>query len=151
MRSEPGITSIHNGRLVDGTGGEPVSDAVVVIDNARITYAGPAAGSPPVPNDARQIDANGGTIMPGLIEAHFHASYYNVLVLEDLDIKYPPEMVSMQSTFNARMALECGYTSALSAGCCSTLTCGPPRRSNPTSWSGPASCPAVRRSAAPEA
>jgi hypothetical protein len=52
--------------------------------------------------------------MPGLIESHFHATYYNVLLLEDLDIKYPPEMVALQTTFNSRMALECGYTSAVS-------------------------------------
>jgi imidazolonepropionase-like amidohydrolase len=117
MRFEPGYTRIHNGQLVDGTGAAPVRDAVVVIDNGRISYAGPAAGSPSVPAGVREIDANGGTIMPGLVEAHFHATYFNVLVLEDLDIKYPPEMVALQSTFNARMALECGYTSARSAGC----------------------------------
>jgi imidazolonepropionase-like amidohydrolase len=117
MRFEPGYTRIHNGQLVDGTGAAPVRDAVVVIDNGRISYAGPAEGSPSVPAGVREIDANGGTIMPGLVEAHFHATYFNVLVLEDLDIKYPPEMVALQSTFNARMALECGYTSARSAGC----------------------------------
>ena len=117
MRIEPGYTRIHNGQLVDGTGAAPVSDAVVVIDNGRISYAGPAIGVPPLPHDVREIDANGGTIMPGLVESHFHATYFNVLVLEDLDIKYPPEMVALQSTFNSRMALECGYTSARSAGC----------------------------------
>jgi imidazolonepropionase-like amidohydrolase len=117
MRGATGITHILNGDLIDGTGTAPVRDAVVVVDNDRIRYAGPAIGAPPLANDAREIDAKGGTIMPGLIESHFHATYFNVLVLEDLDIKYPPEMVALQSTFNSRMALECGYTSARSAGC----------------------------------
>ena len=29
----------------------------------------------------------GGTILPGLIEAHFHPTYFNVAALVDLDIK----------------------------------------------------------------
>ena len=117
MRIATGITRVFNGDLIDGTGSAPVRDAVVVVDNGRISYAGPAIGAPSLPTDVHEIDARGGTIMPGLIESHFHATYYNVLVLEDLDIKYPPEMVALQSTFNSRMALECGYTSARSAGC----------------------------------
>jgi imidazolonepropionase-like amidohydrolase len=117
MRIATGITRISNGALIDGTGSSPTRDAVVVVDGGRISYAGPAIGAPPLATDVHEIDARGGTIMPGLIESHFHATYYNVLVLEDLDIKYPPEMVALQSTFNARMALECGYTSARSAGC----------------------------------
>jgi hypothetical protein len=38
MRFEPGYTRIHNGQLVDGTGTVPVRDAVVVIDNGRISF-----------------------------------------------------------------------------------------------------------------
>ena len=117
MRIATGTTRIFNGQLIDGTGTAPVRDAVVIVEDGRISYAGPIIGAPALANDVQQIDANGGTIMPGLIESHFHATYYNVLHLEDLDIKYPPEMVAMQTTFNSRMALECGYTSARSAGC----------------------------------
>ena len=79
MKIATGITRIFNGDLIDGTGSAPVRDAVVVVDSGRITYAGPAIGAPPLANDVHQIDAKGGTIMPGLIEAHFHATYFNVL------------------------------------------------------------------------
>src|SRR5262249_22702669 len=54
---------------------------------------------------------------PGLVEAHFHATYFNVAALEDLDIKYPVEYVSLLSAVNAKLALECGYTAARSGGC----------------------------------
>ena len=91
-------------------------DAAVVIRDGRIAYAGPAAGAPPVPPDARRIDARGGTIMPGLVEAHFHPTYFNVAALEDLDIKYPVEYVTLLAAANARLALECGYTAARSGG-----------------------------------
>ena len=67
--------------------------------------------------DVEILDAGGGTLLPGLVEAHFHATYFNIAALEDLDIKYPVEYVSMLSSVNARLALECGYTAARSGGC----------------------------------
>lgn len=117
MLNATGTTVIRNGTIVDGTGSPPVRDGAVVIEDGRLTFVGTEASLPMTPCDAEQIDAGGGSIMPGLIEPHWHASYFNVLELEDLDIKYPAEMVSIQATFNARLALECGYTSARSAGC----------------------------------
>ncbi|MGV3720789.1 MAG: amidohydrolase family protein [Actinomycetota bacterium] len=116
MKTASGTTLISNGTLVDGTGAAPVRDGAVVAVDGRITYAGPAAGAPELPRDAQRIDAGGGTIMPGLVEAHFHPTYFNVAALEDLDIKYPVEYVTLLAAGNARLALECGYTSARSGG-----------------------------------
>jgi imidazolonepropionase-like amidohydrolase len=107
---------IAGGQLVDGNGGAPVKDATVVVRDGRIVYAGPEAGAPELPPDTRRIDAKGGTIMPGLVEAHFHPTYFNVAALEDLDIKYPVEYVTLLAAANAKLALECGYTAARSGG-----------------------------------
>jgi imidazolonepropionase-like amidohydrolase len=117
MKTATGTTIIANGRLVDGTGAPPVGDAALVITDGRISYTGPVAQAPPVPPNACRIDARGGTILPGLVEAHFHATYFNVEALEDLDIKYPVEYVSLLASVNAKLALECGYTAARSGGC----------------------------------
>jgi imidazolonepropionase-like amidohydrolase len=116
MKTATGPAVIRNGQLVDGTGRPPVRDAAVVLRDGRVAYAGPAAAMPPVPPDAARIDAGGGTILPGLVEAHFHPTYFNVAALEDLDIKYPVEYVTLLAAANARLALECGYTSARSGG-----------------------------------
>src|SRR5437867_11109077 len=116
MKTAPGTTIISNGQLVDGTGNKPVSDAALVIHDGIIRYAGPVAGAPAVSPEARRIDARGGTILPGLVEAHFHPTYFNVAALEDLDIKYPVEYVTLLAAANARLALECGYTAARSGG-----------------------------------
>jgi imidazolonepropionase-like amidohydrolase len=116
MKLQSGITIVKNGQLVDGTGKPAVPNAALVIENGLITYAGSAAEAPATP-DARVIDAKGGTIMPGLIEAHIHLTYFNVTELQDLDIKFPVEYVTLQSAVNAKTALECGYTSARSGGC----------------------------------
>jgi imidazolonepropionase-like amidohydrolase len=116
MKSATGTTMIANGQFLDGTGRPPIHDAALVIKDGRIAYAGPVTEAPPLPPAARRIDARGGTIMPGLVEAHFHPTYFNVAALEDLDIKYPVEYVTLLAAVNARLALECGYTAARSGG-----------------------------------
>ncbi|GDY21108.1 Xaa-Pro dipeptidase [Verrucomicrobiota bacterium] len=117
MKLATGTTLITHGQLIDGTGLAAVPDAALVIENGRIRYAGPAAQAPAVPPDAQRLDARGGTILPGLVEAHFHATYFNIAALEDLDIKYPVEYVSLLASVNSRLLVECGYTAARSGGC----------------------------------
>jgi len=117
MKNATGTAIISNGQLISGTGAAPMPNAALVMRDGRIAYAGPSAGAPSLPADAERIDARGGTIMPGLVEAHFHATYFNIAALEDLDIKYPVEYVSLLSSVNTRLALECGYTAARSGGC----------------------------------
>lgn len=116
MKTSVGSTIIRNGQLIDGSGASPIPDARVVVTDGRIVYAGLDIEAPPSPPDAMTIDARGGTIMPGLVEAHFHSTYFNVAALEDLDIKYPVEYVTLLASVNARLALECGYTAARSGG-----------------------------------
>ena len=116
MRHETGTTVIRGGRLFDGTGSAAVADAAIVISDGVVAYAGPEAAMPAQPQGARRIDVGGGTIMPGLVEAHFHATYFDVAALEDLDIKYPVEYVTLLAAANARLALQCGYTAARSGG-----------------------------------
>ncbi len=117
MRDGSGVTVIEHGKLVSGTGAEPADDSTVVVKDGRISFAGARDAAPAIGPEATRIDATGRTVMPGLVEAHWHASYFNITVLEDLDIAHPPETVSLHAAFNARLALECGYTSARSAGC----------------------------------
>ncbi|MBY0527835.1 MAG: amidohydrolase family protein [Gemmataceae bacterium] len=116
MKTATGTTVFTNGQLIDGTGKPPVADAALIVQDGRIAYAGPVAQAPPLPPAVRRIDARGGTIMPGLVEAHWHPTYFNVAALEDLDIKYPVEYVTLLAAHNARLALECGYTAARSGG-----------------------------------
>ena len=116
MKLAAGTLVIRNGQLVDGTGAAPVPDGVVVAKDGRITFAGPVSQAPEIPPDAQQIDAGGGTILPGLVEAHYHPTYFNVADLADLDIKYPVEYVTLLAAANAKLALECGYTAARSGG-----------------------------------
>jgi len=116
MKNAQGTLIIRNGQLIPGTGAAPIPDGLLISRDGYITYAGPTSNAPPLEPTATVIDAQGGTILPGLVEAHFHPTYFNVAALEDLDIKYPVEYVTLLASCNAKLALECGYTSARSGG-----------------------------------
>ena len=59
--------------------------ADIVVDGGTITSVGPVAGDPPVA--ARVIDANGGLVMPGLVNAHTHLAMTMFRGLaDDLDL-----------------------------------------------------------------
>jgi imidazolonepropionase-like amidohydrolase len=116
MQTATGTMLIRNGQIVDGTSAAPLSNGAVVIEDGKITFVGREANAPLLSREATTIDAQGGTIMPGLVEAHFHPTYFNVAALEDLDIKYPVEYVTLLAAANAKLALECGYTAARSGG-----------------------------------
>lgn len=69
--AEPPPLAIVHGTVLDGLGGPPVPDGVVLIRNGRIEAVGPAA-SVSVPKDAQVIDARGKTVLPGLADLHVH-------------------------------------------------------------------------------
>ena len=68
-------TAIVGGTVVDGNGGAPIADAVVVIDGTRISAIGPRSAVT-IPADARQIDARGRWLIPGMIDTNVHLSLY---------------------------------------------------------------------------
>jgi imidazolonepropionase-like amidohydrolase len=69
----PRTYALRAKRLIDGTGGAPVDDAVVVVEGEQIRAVGPA-GSTAVPPDAEQLDLGERTLLPGFIDAHSHAT-----------------------------------------------------------------------------
>ncbi len=61
--------------LIDGNGGPPVPDSVILISHQKITAAGPRAAVP-VPPGATHIDATGAWVVPGFIDTNVHLSLY---------------------------------------------------------------------------
>jgi imidazolonepropionase-like amidohydrolase len=59
------------GTLIDGTGSAAVTDASIVIENGRITAAGPSSGVR-IPATATIVDTRGKSILPGLWDMHAH-------------------------------------------------------------------------------
>lgn len=66
--------AICNGTVIDGTGREPLADAVVVVRGSMIETVG-RRSFVGIPAGATVIDAGGGTILPGFINAHVHDAF----------------------------------------------------------------------------
>jgi len=75
IRPEPpegkGIVVLRAARLIDGTGAAPITNAIVIVTDNKITAVG-AAGSVRVPSGAKVIDLGNATLLPGFIDAHTH-------------------------------------------------------------------------------
>jgi hypothetical protein len=59
---------IRGGTLIDGLGGAPLANSIVVVQGNRITAVG-AAGQVQVPANAQVIDATGKWVLPGFFDA----------------------------------------------------------------------------------
>ncbi len=77
--SGEGMKAITHVRIIDGRGGKPVEDGLVIIKNEIIDWVG-SMDQLEVPAEAEIIDGSGMTLLPGLIDAHFHLNS-NRLVL----------------------------------------------------------------------
>jgi len=101
---------ITDARIFDGTGRDPFAGAVRVEGN-RITEV--TTGAAPPPRGAAVIDAGGATLMPGLVESHAHLGFADLPPAELT--RLPPEEHMLVTVRNAKLMLDCGYTSAFSA------------------------------------
>lgn len=70
--SEP-ATAIVGATVIDGNGGQPLSDATIVIKDTRIAAIGPRSAVT-VPPGSRIIDGRGKFVTPGFIDTNVHVS-----------------------------------------------------------------------------
>src|SRR6185369_11136742 len=63
--------AIVGATLIDGRGGPAITDSVVIVRGDRITAVGKRT-SVAIPREAQVVEANGLTLLPGLIDSHFH-------------------------------------------------------------------------------
>jgi imidazolonepropionase-like amidohydrolase len=90
---------------------------VVVVEGERITSVSGEADAPaPAINDTI-FDLDGRSLMPGMVQCHYHVAYDNIGGnLLDLDLKHPPTMLTLIAAKNAELLLRCGFTGAVGAG-----------------------------------
>ena len=70
--SEDPLLVLQGGTLIDGTGTEPLADAVVALRGDRIIYAGNLKEFDLATEDGQVIDTSNFYIVPGLIDLHIH-------------------------------------------------------------------------------
>lgn len=72
--SEQSYMAFTGAIVIDGNGGGPIENAVLIIREGRIVEVG-TLESVQVPEGATTIDVTGKTIMPGIINAHGHVGH----------------------------------------------------------------------------
>jgi imidazolonepropionase-like amidohydrolase len=106
---------IRNVSLFDGTGTAP-QPAIVVVEGDRITDVLAGARSFGSSPQDIVIDGHGGTLMPGMVEAHAHLSWPSSIEKMYHQFVLPPDEMKVATWRNARVLLDSGFTSAYSAG-----------------------------------
>jgi imidazolonepropionase-like amidohydrolase len=107
------IVAVKAARVIDGLGGAPLSNAVILIENDHITAVGARLA---IPAGAEVIDLGSDTILPGFIDCHTHVTgqpgdnFY-----EDLFKRSPIDDAVMAHLY-ARRTLEAGFTTIRDVG-----------------------------------
>jgi imidazolonepropionase-like amidohydrolase len=108
-------TAIFASRLIDGTGAEPVTDSVVVLEGERVVAAGRRA-QVKVQSSAEAVDAEGLTLLPGLIDTHVHLLSPGTGVDYPDLLSTPPSLRLLRAVAAMRATLEAGFTTVRDAG-----------------------------------
>ncbi|TMM35943.1 MAG: amidohydrolase family protein [Actinobacteria bacterium] len=99
-------------QLIPGRG-EPVRDAVVIVDGTTISYAGPAATAPESPDSTTTVRTH--TVMPGLWDSHVHLMGLRTADVDTLP-REPVALRAARATSDLRAALDAGITSVREVG-----------------------------------
>ena len=108
-------TALVGGTLIDGFGGPPLRNSVVIIEGERIARIG-RVGEVAIPGGATVISTEGMTILPGLWDMHVHTMLVGHADYAHWDSVYAPQFESVIMPAAARQLLWAGITSARDLG-----------------------------------
>lgn len=108
------VTALAGADMLDVASGRVVKDAVVLIEDGRITAAG-RARDVSVPAGATRIDLAGHTLLPGMIDMHVHMlSSPDIQGYERLSVS--DERAAITGVVNAEKTLMAGFTTVRNVG-----------------------------------
>ena len=103
---------IEAGGYVDVVQGRVVSPAVIVVEGDKIATINPAAR----PADARVVNLQGHTVLPGLMDSHTHLNYEIVDNWETELVRYTAGDFALRGVPNASKTLLAGFTTVRDLG-----------------------------------
>ena len=116
QQAPPGrMLALVGGTLIDGFGGPPLRNSVVLVQGERITAVG-QVGQLPVPAGADVISTEGMTVLPGLWDMHVHLMINGHSDYTHWDQTYPARFEKEIMPASALQLLKAGVTSARDLG-----------------------------------
>lgn len=109
------VKALVGGTLIDGFGGKPVQNSVIIIEGQRIKSIG-HQGNTPIPANAEIISTEGMSILPGLWDMHVHLMINGHSDYTHWDKKYLPVLKEVIMPSSAHQLLMAGVTSARDLG-----------------------------------
>lgn len=112
------ISYLKGALLIDGNGGTPTKDPVIVLEGTRIKEIG-TAEKIKIPQDADVVDCSKYTLMPGLMDLHIHTMMFNCLTFHNYRVsqwEVAPDLQQMYSLFHSQMCFDMGFTTLRDLG-----------------------------------
>jgi len=109
------IKALTGGTLIDGYGGKPLRNSVIIIEGSRIKAIG-QVGTLAIPQDAEVISTEGMSVLPGLWDMHVHLMINGHSDYAHWDKTYPSLFGSVIMPASAKQLLMAGVTSARDLG-----------------------------------
>ena len=134
-------TLLKNLTLIDGTGRAPIQDAVILIREGKIVYAGLASGWSEAEGESLIFDLQGQSVLPGLIDAHVHLSGSGEA---DSQFSAPMGQMALKVLSNAQKNLAAGITTVRDLGGWNELEFDVRRSIQRGDFAGPRMCLAGR-------
>ncbi|MBS4065305.1 MAG: amidohydrolase family protein [Chitinophagaceae bacterium] len=107
--------ALVGGTLIDGYGGDPIRNSVVLINGSVIEKVG-TVETLPVPQGYEVISTEGMSVLPGLWDMHVHLMINGHSDYPYWDKKYPPLFRNVIMPAGAKQLLMAGVTSARDLG-----------------------------------
>lgn len=109
------LKALVGGTLIDGYGGKPLRNSVILIEGERIKAVG-QVGTVAIPKGAEVISTEGMSVLPGLWDMHVHLMINGHADYAHWDKTYPALFESVIMPASARQLLLAGVTSARDLG-----------------------------------
>ena len=109
------VVALVGGTLIDGYGGAPITNSVVLVSGERITAVG-QVGTLAVPAGAEVISTEGMSVLPGLWDMHVHLMINGHADYDHWDRTYPSRQENEIMPASARQLLLAGVTTARDLG-----------------------------------
>ncbi|HYL69639.1 MAG TPA: amidohydrolase family protein, partial [Candidatus Limnocylindria bacterium] len=106
----PKRVAVRAGKLIDGKSDRPIANALILIEDGKITSV-TAGGSAPA--GVEVIDLSHATVLPGLMDLHTHVLLQGDVTAADYDEQLLKQSIPYRAILaarNARIALDHGFT-----------------------------------------